>query len=114
MGFIFRTIFWLGLALVVVPPHARLGGDEEVEWRDIDLGLELHNASYALWGLTVQAASACETNPELCKAAEGLIDTTVKTATSLVKDTEAGRDEAAAEPPKSAAPRAKKIQARVE
>lgn len=114
MGFIFRTIFWLGLALVVVPPHARLGGDEEVEWRDIDLALELHNASYALWGLTVQAASACETNPELCKAAEGLIDTTVKTATSLVADTAARRDEDAVEPRKPAPHRTKKIQARVE
>jgi hypothetical protein len=114
MGFIFRTIFWLGLALVVVPPHARLGGDEEVEWRDIDLALELHNASYALWGLTVDAASACEINPELCKAAEGLIDTTMKTATALVTETAARRDEDPVETPKPAAHRAKKIQARVE
>jgi hypothetical protein len=114
MGFVFRTIFWLSLALVVVPPQARLGGDEEVEWRDIDLGLELHDAAYALWGLTVQAGSACETNPELCKTAGELADTAVKTATGIAADTTARLADEPSEPAKIRAAPHKKIQARVE
>lgn len=114
MGFIFRTIFWLALALVVVPPQARLGGDEEVEWRDVDLGLELHNAAYALWGLTVDAASACETNPQLCTAAGELVDTTVKTATTLATDAAGRWAKEPSEPAEIRAAPHKKIQARVE
>jgi hypothetical protein len=78
MGFIFRTIFWLGLALVILPPHARLGaaaGDGDVAWQDIDVGQELHNAAYAAWSLGVDAVSTCDTNPELCKTAASLWDT---------------------------------------
>lgn len=114
MGFIFRTIFWLALALVVVPPQARLGGDEEVEWRDVDLGLELHNAAYALWGLTIDAASACETNPQLCTAAGELMDTAVKTATTVVNDTAVHWAKEPSEPEEIRAAPHKKIQARVE
>jgi len=114
MGFVFRSIFWLSLALVVVPPHARLGGDEEVELRDVDLGLELHDAAYALWGLTVQAAGACETNPELCTAAGDLADTAVKTATDFATDATARLSKKPFEPAKIRAAPHKKIQARVE
>lgn len=114
MGFVFRSIFWLSLALVLVPPDARLGGDEEVEWRDVDVGLELHNAAYALWGLAAQAADACESNPELCNAAGDLADTAVKTATKLATDTTARLTEAPPEPAEIRAAPHKKIQARVE
>jgi hypothetical protein len=114
MGFVFRTIFWLALALVVVPPQARLGGDEEVDWRDVDLDLALHDVAYALWGLTVQVGSACETNPELCKAAGDLADTAVKTAGAIASDTTARLADEPAEPAKIRAAPHKKIQARVE
>lgn len=84
MGFIFRTVFWLSVAMIVVPPQARLGGgDGDVDWREVDLGYELHAAAYAAWGLVADAASACDANPELCKSAASLWDTTVKTATGL-------------------------------
>jgi hypothetical protein len=120
MGFIFRTIFWLGLALVILPPHARLGaaaGDADVTWQDIDVGQELHNAAYTAWGLGVDALSTCETNPELCKSAASLWDTTVATAATLTAEVNARWTNADAKTVKLAenAPRApKKIQARVE
>jgi hypothetical protein len=120
MGFIFRTIFWLGLAIVIVPPHARLGaagGDGDVAWQDIDVGQELHNAAYAAWGLGVDAMSACDTNPELCKTAASLWDTTVSTATNLTADANTRWKDADAKAVKLAEnePRLpKKIQARVE
>ena len=120
MGFIFRTIFWLGLAVVVLPPHARLGGaasEDDVAWQDIDVGQELHNAAYAAWSLGVDAASACDTNPELCKTAANLWDTTVSTAANLTADVNGRWKDADAKAVKLAenelrAP--KKIQARVE
>lgn len=118
MGFIFRSIFWLALALVALPPEARLGGGEgEVDMREVDLGLELHNAVYAAWGFAVEAVSACDTNPELCKAAGSLWDTTVATATRLAGDAQERWDPAAGDETRlaeAAATGAKKIQARVE
>jgi len=117
MGFIFRTIFWLGLALVIVPPHARLGADGDVAWQDIDVGQELHNAAYAAWGLSVDALSACDTNPELCKTAANLWDTTVSTAANLTADVNARWTDADAKAVKLAENEhrsPKKIQARVE
>jgi hypothetical protein len=117
MGFIFRTIFWLGLALVIVPPHARLGADGDVAWQDIDVGQELHNAAYAAWGLSVDALSACDTNPELCKTAANLWDTTVSTAANLTADVNARWKDADAKAVKLAENEhrsPKKIQARVE
>jgi len=120
MGFIFRTIFWLGLALVILPPQARLGaagGDGEIAWQDVDVGQQLHNAAYAVWGLGVEAVSVCDTNPELCKTATNLWDTTVSTAANLTADVNARLKNADAKAAKLAEnePRApKKIQARVE
>lgn len=117
MGFLFRTIFWLGLAAVILPPEARLGGDEQVEFRDIDVGLELHNAAYSAWAFATQAASTCEGNPELCGAAAKLWDTTTATVLSLGADMqERGEnlDETAEPEPKPKQKSAGKIQARVE
>lgn len=120
MGFIFRTIFWLGLALVILPPHARLGaagGDGDIAWQDVDVGQELHNAAYAAWAVGVDAMSTCDTNPELCKAAASLWDSTVSTAANLTADANVRWKDADAKAVKLAEnePRApKKIQARVE
>lgn len=119
MGFIFRTIFWLGLAMVILPPQARLGagGDGDIAWQDVDIGEQVHNAAYAMWGLGVEAMSTCDTNPELCKAATGLWDTTVSTVAGITADVNARWTDADAKIVKLAEnePRPpKKIQARVE
>jgi hypothetical protein len=118
VGFIFRTIFWLGLAMVVLPPQARIGGGAgDVSWQDVDVAFELHNAAYAVWGWGVDALSSCETNPELCKAAVDLWDTTVATTTGLraelndsLKATRVGEEKLAENEHRTP----KKIQARVE
>jgi hypothetical protein len=118
MGFIFRTVFWLSVAMIIVPPQARLGGGEgDVDLRDIDLGYELHTAAYAAWGLVADAASACDANPELCKSATKLWDTTVKTAAGLGGElTEHWKDaeEKSGKLAENAEKTPKKIQARVE
>jgi hypothetical protein len=75
MTFIFRTIFWLALAIVVVPPPSRLGGRDVADFRDVDIELELHNAAWLAWSLASQTASACDTNPQLCKAGAKLWET---------------------------------------
>lgn len=117
MGFIFRTIFWLGLAITILPPDARLGGDEEVAFKDIDIGLELHNVAYAVWAFGSQAVTACDTNPELCKAATGLADATWATATTISAGAAKTLENPPAETLKTAQAsphRSKKVQARVE
>lgn len=120
MGFIFRTIFWLGLALVVLPPQARLGaagGDGDVAWQDINVGQELHNAAYAAWALGANAMSTCDTNPELCKTAASLWDTTVSTAANLTADANTRWNDAEEKPvilAENEPHPTKKIQARVE
>ena len=83
MGFIFRTIFWLSLAIVVVPPEARLGGHDTADFRNVDLEQEFHNAAFAAWSWTSNASVACDANPQLCHAAAGLWDATWKTAGNL-------------------------------
>ena len=117
MGFIFRTVFWLGLAIVVVPPQARLGGADTADFEQVDLALELRNAGSTLWSLGASAFNTCESNPGLCKAGADLWNTTLRTSTSLAADAQKQLEKAPiladrlaeAEPyPKS------KIQARVE
>jgi hypothetical protein len=115
MSFIIRSIFWLALAVVALPPEARLGGGAgEVDMHDVDLGLELHNAAYAAWAFVTQAAKACDTNPELCTAAGDLVDTAVATATGLAAEVKENHHPAAQTAPGAHATRPKKIQARVE
>jgi hypothetical protein len=110
MGFIFRTVFWLGLAMVILPPQARLGGDDTADFEQVDLGRELQNAGSTLWSLGVSALNTCDTNPGLCKAGVELWNTTVRTSTSLAGDAQNQWEKEA-----KAEPRAKaKIQARVE
>ena len=117
MGFIFRTVFWLGLAIVVIPPQARLGGGDTADFEHVDLGLELQHAGSTLWSLGASALNACETNPELCKAGVDLWNTTLRTGASFAGDVRNQWEKAPAAPAKLAGtePRPKtKIQARVE
>jgi hypothetical protein len=118
MSFIFRTVFWLGLAMVMLPPEARLGGgDDMAEFRDLDVGLELQNAANAVLSVGNQAANVCETNPQLCKAGGDLANAALAAATTVATDvtgqlrSEAWKTLATAE---NDLPHGKKIQARVE
>lgn len=117
MGFLFRAAFWLAIAAVILPPEARLGGDEQVELRNIDLESELHDAAYAAWTFSTHVFSACESNPELCGAAGKLWDTTAATVVSLAADMREPSESPAEIDPLGAENKPKpgqKIQARVE
>lgn len=117
MGFIFRSVFWLALAIAIVPPQARLGGDEEVDLRDVDVGLELHNAAYSAWQFSTQIMSSCESNPQLCAAGERLWDTTVSTVNTIAteaSETLQSRQEKPVRVAEIHHDRKAKIQARVE
>ena len=85
MTFIFRTIFWLALAIVVVPPQSRLGGRDVADFRDVDIELELHNAAWQAWSLASQTADACDTNPQLCQAGADLWKTAWETASAIAE-----------------------------
>ncbi len=76
MSFIFRSVFWLALAIVVLPPEARIGGQEIADFRDVDIDYELHNAAYTAWSMASNAMEACEANPGLCEKAAKLWVTT--------------------------------------
>jgi hypothetical protein len=117
MGFIFRSVFWLALAMAILPPQARLGGDEAVDFRDVDVGLELHNAAYSAWQFSTQIMSSCESNPQLCAAGTRLWDTTVSTVTAIANETSETLQTREEEPVRVADnhhARSGKIQARVE
>ncbi len=118
MGFIFRTIFWLGLALVALPPEARLGGGHDTaEFRNIDVAAQLKTVADAAWARADQIMSTCETNPQLCKAGVDLVNTSLAAATDMAEGmavqltSEPRKPLATAE---SVKPRSQKIQARVE
>ncbi|MCE9521959.1 MAG: hypothetical protein K8S25_05940 [Alphaproteobacteria bacterium] len=117
MGFIFRAVFWLGLAVVILPPQARLGGDDTADFDHVDVGLEFQNAVNAAWSLGSNALRTCETNPELCKAGVELWNTTVKTGVGLAGEVQKQLQAPQAPPLKTAAIEhadMSKIQARVE
>ena len=117
MGFIVRTVFWLGLAMAILPPKARLGGADTADFDHVDVGIELQNAVAAAWSFGASALRTCETNPQLCKAGNDLWNTTLATGTRLLGEvqnnleTQRVTQVALAEPP---ARSKKKIQARVE
>ena len=118
MSFIFRTIFWLSLALVALPPEARLGGgDETAEIRTADLADAVTNAANAVWSSATEIISTCETNPQLCKAGVDLVNTSLAAAADAANTAAA---QLVSEPEKPLAlaeslkPQSKKIQARVE
>jgi hypothetical protein len=117
MGFILRTIFWLGLAMVVIPPQARLGGDDTADLRAIDLGREAQHVTNFVWSIGGQAMQTCETNQGLCQAGQDLWATAVDTAGTLATEAQNQWQKAAVKAPVSepaAARASKKIQARVE
>jgi hypothetical protein len=117
MGFIFRTIFWLGLALVALPPEARLGGGDTAEVRNLDVAAELKNAADTVMSSAAQIMSTCETNPQLCKAGSDLVNTSLAAATHVAENMAAQLVSAPHKPlapAESAKPRSQKIQARVE
>ena len=118
MGFIFRTVFWLGLALVALPPEARLGGgDDTAEFRNVDVAVELKNAADTVWSSAAQIMSTCETNPQLCKAGADLVNTSLAAATDVAQDVAAqlvSEPHKTLAPAESRKPQSKKIQARVE
>ncbi|MFM9864494.1 MAG: hypothetical protein ACKVRO_12890 [Micropepsaceae bacterium] len=122
MGFIFRTVFFLSLALVALPPEARLGGgDETAEIRTADVANELAKAANVVWSSASSSAreimATCETNPQLCEAGVSLVNTSLAAAADAANGMAA---QLASEPKKpladaeSAKPRSQKIQARVE
>mgnify|MGYP001014329518 CR=1 FL=1 len=83
MGFIFRTIFWLSLAIVVVPPQSRLGGQDTADFRNVDIEQEFHNAAFAAWSWAGNVQMNCSANPQLCHAAAGLWDASWKAVGNL-------------------------------
>ena len=81
MGFIVRTIFWLGLAMAMLPPEARLGGgDDAPNIRDVDVSLAMKNASETLQAWGSKVANVCETNPQLCKAGSDVVNSSLAAA----------------------------------
>lgn len=118
MSFIFRTIFWLSLALVALPPEARLGGgDETAEIRTADLANAAMNAANNVWSSASEIASTCETNPQLCKAGIDLVNTSFAAAADAANAAAAHMVSAPEKPlalAESLKPQSKKIQARVE
>ena len=117
MGFIFRSIFWLGLAMVILPPKARLGGTDTADFRDVDIGLELHTAAYSLWAFGSEAASVCDTNPQLCEAGADMLGASIAAAKGVGAQV-AGHFATVVEEPladaENAPAHSKKIHARVE
>jgi hypothetical protein len=118
VSFIFRTIFWLSLALVALPPEARLGGgDETAEIRTADLANAALKAADTVWSSVTDIASTCKTNPQLCKAGADLVNTSLAAAADAANHAAA---QLVSEPEKPLAlaeslkPQTKKIQARVE
>ena len=85
MSFIFRTVFWLALAIVILPPDARIGGQDTADFRDVDIEMEAHNLSYTLWANASKIMEACDANPQLCKATKELWNTAWITVGNLTE-----------------------------
>lgn len=96
MGFIFRTIFWLSAAAVILPPGSRLGGDNIAEFRDVDIELELRAAAFSAWTMVSSASQACADNPELCQSVRKLWNVSVSTASDLANQAPEAWNEASA------------------
>lgn len=85
MSFIFRTAFWLALAIVILPPNARIGGQDTADFRDVDIELEVHNLSYSVWAHASNIMQSCDANPELCKATKELWNTAWVTVAKMAE-----------------------------
>ena len=82
MGFVFRSVFWLGIAMVALPPEARLGGGngDTAEFRDVDIAEGIKTATATLWAAGDNLMNTCQTNPQLCKAGADLVNTSLAAA----------------------------------
>lgn len=94
MGFIFRTIFWLSAAAVILPPGSRIGGEDLAEYRQIDMEHELRSAAFSAWTLAWSASDACGDNPELCRSVVALWNTGVETIAAISEQDSASWQEA--------------------
>jgi hypothetical protein len=83
MGFIFRTIFWLSAAAVILPPGARIGGADVAEYRHLDIEYELRSAALSAWTLVATSADACEENPDLCQSIAALWSKGLETVAAI-------------------------------
>lgn len=72
MSFIFKTIFWLSLAMILIPEEARLGGRDTTAVDQVDLEFEFQAATRAVWAWAGDAMDTCEDKPQTCKAAADL------------------------------------------
>src|SRR5262245_49619604 len=88
MGFLFRTAFWLALAIFILPPQARLGGEDTADFGQIDVGTTLSELGASAWDLGSRVANTCAINPKLCAAGQDLWDKSVTTATGLIDSAE--------------------------
>jgi hypothetical protein len=87
MGFILRSVFWLGLASIIVPAEARLGASaDKASGKDIPVAEQLHDAAYAAWGFAVEVGKTCQSNPSLCEAGQNLVTTVGDTGASLLQE----------------------------
>jgi len=117
MGFIFRTVFWLALAIVILPPEARLGGGRTADFSDVDPNAVLGEAAESASAIGDAVLNTCESNPGLCAAGQNLLDTVGGTVETIAADLEERWQHHNGAPQKMASlePRHKeKIQARVE
>jgi len=101
MGFIFRTIFWLSAAAVILPPGSRIGGEDLAEYRQVDIEHELRGAAFSAWTLAWSASDACSHNPDLCRSVAALWKTGVETVTAISEQESAAWQEASSGPKSS-------------
>ena len=90
MGFVLRSVFWLTLASIVVPVHARFGYDGRgADGQQSTIGEQMHDTAYAVWGFASELSKTCDANPAFCDAGQNLIDTVSNTGASLLQDAQA-------------------------
>jgi hypothetical protein len=85
MSFIFKTVFWLSLAMILIPEEARLGGHDTTSVDQVDLEFEFQAATRAVWAWAGDAMETCEDKPQACKAAADLWVTAWKTVGEIAE-----------------------------
>ena len=85
MGFLFRLMFWVGVAVAIMPPEDRPGADGAIA---SEAGLEerLRMAVFSVWALAADVSETCVRNPDLCAATQNLATTTMQTTQDLVME----------------------------
>jgi hypothetical protein len=100
MGFVFRLVFWLGVAFAIMPSEERPGqafageAGGSVEER-------FQTTLSTVWTFASDIVTACQSNPDLCAATQALAQTTADTGQLLAHQLQAG---AAAGPAPEPAP----------